>query len=127
VQPVLLGEIKCVKCGVVLAATKTATYREMCLAFQPMLVCCHATPPHCPHQMEFSLRGAPRMPELEHADELAIRCLSPDCLKAGLSLQTRAPLELVGALALVFHTSHEGHPIEMRYRDQTWTSPTKAP
>jgi len=123
----LLGTISCKTCGKKLASTKARSYRDMCFALQPLLVSCHATVPHCPHTLEFSIAGAPREHELEEADDLLIRCLSPACVKQDLHLLTRAPIELVGALTLMFHTSHEGHGMEIKYGSHVWTSPQKQP
>lgn len=49
------------------------------------------------------------------------------CLRCGdipaAHREWMCPQELVSALTLVFHTSHEGHPIKLEYMGMTWESP----
>lgn len=77
----------------------------------------HAGPPHCPHTVEIQqLEGIPVTEE----KEFYIRCLRCEGIR---ELRTTIPKEMVAALTLLFHTSHEGHPIEIQWNGRTWRSP----
>lgn len=84
-----------------------------------LVVAWHATPPHCPHPIKIEFAE-----ELRPEVELIVRCIGPQCHSPQFKeLKTSCPRELVGALTLMFHTSHEGHPIEIVYDGRTWRSP----
>lgn len=114
--------IECVDCKKRLNQVKADTYEQLCFALQPVIIATHATQPHVEHELSFRIVGSPELPKLKE-DELFIRCLFPKCRKAKTTMQTRVPLELVGAATLVFHTAHEGHPLELTYAGRTWRSP----
>lgn len=119
----LKAVLDCVPCKKRLSEAKADTYEELCYALQPLIVAAHATEAHIQHEITFRLVGTSEIPELD-TDELFIRCLAPNCRRTKVTMRTRAPLPLVGALTLVFHTAHEGHPLELTYRGRTWRSPT---
>ena len=85
-----------------------------------LIIACHATMPHCPHELLARFDGQLDAHELEH--ELVIRCLHPGCSDAETT-RTHCPRELVAALTILHHTAHEGHPLELRYGNRTWRSP----
>lgn len=121
----LKAVVECVDCKKRIDEVKADTYEELCYALQPIIVSAHATEAHIKHSIDFRIVGTSEIPQLED-NELFIRCLFPNCRKAKTTLQTRVPLPMVGALTLVFHTSHEGHPLELTYRGRTWRSPVQA-
>jgi hypothetical protein len=96
------------------------TYRDVCMNLQPMLIAVHAARPKA--KLRFVIDGEQ---DMDGATLFRARCLYPGCAKQKLQLESRIPPELVGALTLVFHTSHEGHPIELRYGDHVWRSPVE--
>lgn len=55
--------------------------------------------------------------------ELQLRCLAKHCTK-GKTWSGKVPIELVGAMTIMFHTGHEGHPLEIMYDGETWSTPT---
>ena len=97
-------------------------HEEMVERFQTLLVACHATTPHCAHRLEFNLDGKP----VEGVYELHIRCLHKACKDAGVEVKWMVPTYMVGAAALVFHSSHEGHRLVIAYRDIEIVSPKSA-
>ena len=82
----------------------------------------HATKPHSEHVVTFTLDDWPA-PTVS----LEVECLASGCADRGnvVLLETRCALELVPAIALVFHTSHEGHPLRLRVDGDEWTSPMR--
>lgn len=81
------------------------------------LVAFHATPPHCPHEICLSFED--NYPEKPKGSNILI----VKCLKCGTSQQTLAPIELVSAIVICFHASHEAHPLEFTYGGRTVRSP----
>lgn len=98
---------------------EAATLDELGPLLTAVVVSFHSTPPHCPHAMKIAFVDAARPDIL-----LTLRCIDPRCApNQGREMKTRCPRELIGALTLVFHTSHEGHPIEIEYEGRSWRSP----
>lgn len=114
----LRASVSCTECKQLLGDVDALSRSELCGLVASLVVACHAAQPHCNHVLKASL---PEVCGVEH--ELAIRCLNEACEMMPW-LVTECPIELVGALTLVFHTAHEGHPIELRYGDRSWSSPT---
>lgn len=105
-------------CNLASIELDAATLRELGQILTSALVSFHATHPHCSHEIKIE------MDEVPSNKELYIRCLKPHEQCASVrELRTTAVLEMVGALTLMFHTSHEGHPIEITYDGRSWRSP----
>lgn len=112
------ASVECAECNLLLGEVSALSRHELCALVTSLVAACHATQPHCNHPLRVSL------PEIRgDTRELRIRCLHWNCRDVP-SLVATCAIELVGALTLVFHTSHEGHPIELSYAGQTWASPT---
>jgi len=95
------------------------TLTELGPLLTAIVVAWHATPPHCPHQLKIEFSE-----ELRPDVDLVIRCVGAQCHSPQFrEFKTKCPRELVGALTLLFHTSHEGHPIEIVYDGRSWRSP----
>lgn len=98
---------------------EAATLEELGPLLTAVVVSFHSTPPHCPHPMKIDFVDPARSDVV-----FTLRCIDPRCApNQGREMTTRCPRELIGALTLVFHTSHEGHPIEIEYEGRTWRSP----
>lgn len=111
------ADVECTECKELLGALDGLSRSELSGLVTSLLVACHAAMPHNDHPL------AVRLPEVRGVDrELSIRCLHWLC-KNDAPLVARVPVELVAALTLVFHTSHEGHPIEITFDGRTWSSP----
>jgi hypothetical protein len=77
------------------------------------LVAFHATPPHCPHELVVSFEdNYPTPPE---QNELVVKCL-----KCVTEIRTYTRIELVGAIVICMHASHEAHPLEFSYGGRTF-------
>ncbi len=110
----------------VCAGTEAAVYQEVeaptLSELGPLIAATltlfHATPPHCPHRICMSLEDnyPTQMPRSDN--ELIVRCL-----KCGVDQHTLAPIELVPAIVVVFHSSHEAHPLELSYAGRTIRAP----
>lgn len=95
------------------------TLEELGPLLTAVVVSFHSTPPHCPHPMKIAFVD-PARPEVL----VTWRCLDPRCSPNGnREMKERIPREMIGAMTLVFHTSHEGHPIEIEYGGRSWRSP----
>jgi len=112
------AKVRCAVCGYALATKQYPSLREMLYGSQGLVVSCHATEPHCQHQLELSFDP----PQALVGGELIIECLHSGC-RSKDPWRTKAPLELVGALTLLFHTAHEGHSLKLSYAGQTWQTP----
>lgn len=112
------ASVECTECREALAEVEALSRSELCGIITSLVAACHATHPHTAHTLKACI------PEVRGVErELRIRCLHWSC-KDVEPLVTRCPIELVGALTLVFHTSHEGHPLEFSFDGRTWSSPT---
>ena len=75
------------------------------------------------HQQTVTLGGqvAKLVLEGDTHRELLVECLQcPDG-----KLETAVPPELVGAMTLLLHTAHEGHPMRVTYDGRSWQSPQR--
>lgn len=77
----------------------------------------HVTSPHEVHGVSVDIDSRA---STEH--ELVLQCLRDGCERTR-EMRVMVPYSLVGALTLVFHTSHEGHRLLMSYDGKTWESP----
>lgn len=109
--------IECIECREALAALPSLSRSELCGVIESLVAACHAARPHCSHALRLAIDNTQGVER-----ELTIRCKAKNCARAP-ALVTTCPVELVGALTLVFHTAHEGHPIELTYDGRTWSSP----
>ncbi len=96
---------------------EASTLRELGAILTSALVSFHACQPHCSHEIKIELED-----DVATDKELHIRCFKEAC-DAVREIRTACPIELVGALTLMFHTTHEGHPIEITFDGRTWKSP----
>lgn len=78
----------------------------------PWLLNLHTSPPHVNHPLYILVDGEGSVSD-EGEHEIMIRCLQCDGSQPYHKAAHRAPLALVGALTLMLHTRHEGHPIEL--------------
>lgn len=113
----LTAKIKCTQCNRPLTKQSFETYKELAFGMQALIVACHAAMPHCNHQLEFKVEGDPEYPD---AHELEITCQAVGCRTKKISQKSTVPIELVGAMLLIFHTGHEGHPLEVTYNGERW-------
>jgi hypothetical protein len=121
--PSMKAIISCRQCAgtdkAVRGEVEAATLIELGPLLTALVVAFHATPPHCPHPMEIEF-----VPEPPAEVDFAVRCLDPRCHSPTIKeLRTRCHREMIGALTLMFHTSHEGHPIEIECDGRSWRSP----
>lgn len=107
--------VECVDCAAVLAELSTLEQTEAGL-IESLVAASHATRPHCSHKLRLRLSEVTGIER-----ELSIQCLT--C--KGPPWITTVPIELVGALTLVFHTAHEGHPLQLTYDGRSWSSPIR--
>lgn len=113
--------VTCEECeGTPQAITQTieAPLKDLGSILSAFIVAWHATPPHCPHKMRLDFVETP--PE---SSEVQVRCLKPDCGNAPRETRAIVPIELVGAVVIAHHTSHEAHPLEFSYKGTSWRSP----
>lgn len=107
-------DVRCVECDRVIARTHEP------MGLFSLLIACHATVPHTSHTFEV----VSSMPYAGPKYPLVIECLHPRCPVATGRMIELVPIELVGPLTLVFHSSHEGHRIRVNYGDEyEWMSP----
>jgi len=111
------AEVRCKPCGLVIGELERPTLGELGAELAAVLVGCHARHPHCRHELELEIGGD--VARLPGASEPLVE-LELVCLGDGQKFHTRAPRWLVGALTLVFHTSHEGHPLELVVDGRRW-------
>lgn len=78
----------------------------------PWLLNLHTSPPHVNHALYIQVDGEESVKD-EGEHEIIIRCLQCDGSQPYHKAVHRAPMELVGALTLMLHTRHEGHPLEL--------------
>ena len=109
-----LLQVRCVECDRIIASTGEV------MGLFSLLIACHATYPHTSHTFEL----VSEMPYVGPKHPLVIECLHPKCPVTTGRMIELVPIELVGALTLVFHSSHEGHRIRVTYGDDyDWQSP----
>lgn len=122
----LVASVRCEHCARVVLKASADTWRELAYAMQTLLLATHATRPHTEHRLTFKIEGEALSEEGEPLTEqpYRIECLDKTCKREKVSAGT-APIELMGALALAHHTSHEGHAIKLTWGSRTWTSPSK--
>jgi len=116
----LSAKIVCTECDMVLAETQAKSYRELCFSLPPMFFACHAAAPHHHHTLDFFING--EKPKQE-GKVMVIQCLYKSCRKAKTTMTTTVPIELVGLIAMIFHSAHEGHSVKVMWGDQEWVSP----
>ena len=113
----LTASVECIECRRALGELTALSRSELCGVVASLVVAAHAAQPHCSHPLRVVLDD---VKAIEH--ELTIRCLSRHCTNQPPYVVT-CPIEIVAAIAVIFHTSHEGHPFELTYNGRTWTSP----
>jgi len=87
-----------------------------------MIIGCHASKEHCSHSLKFTIHG-PKMQD-KNKKRLKIECLHNNCIrKKDKFIETDVPIELVSAITIAFHSSHEGHRLKLTYDGETWESP----
>ena len=102
-------------------SVEAETQTELAFAIAAAVLRLHATKPHCEHEIRFESGPLP-------ADDgdLELRCLVSGCderKNAASSLKTRCPIALVPAIALCFHSAHEGHAFSIRWNGREWATP----
>ena len=106
----MIVRVVCASCdGAVVAGPLELSDPEL---IGTLLLAAHAAPPHVgPHKLEVRIDGAvpAAAPGLK---ELRVRCLQ--CQAPELVQQVEHP-GLVSAVVVAFHTSHEGHALEIHY------------
>lgn len=105
-----------------ISRTVEAPTKDLGSILSALLVAWHATPPHCPHRMRIEFEDSAAEPRETH--EVVVRCLKPGCENAPPVTRAVVPIELVGAIVISHHTSHEAHPLEFSYNGDTFRSPT---
>ncbi len=108
--------ITCTECGP-LSTVTADDYRELVFRLQSEMVSAHATKPHHKHPLRFELDDAGK--------QSSPHTIVFDCLACDGHAEYEAPIEMVGAYAILFHTSHEGHRFRMTYRGKSDESPEK--
>ena len=114
----LSASVECIDCQKALGALPSLSRHELCGVIESLLVASHAAQPHCNHALRAVVEGASGVER-----ELTIRCKHRHCAATVPPFVVMCPIELVGALTIVFHASHEGHPLELTYDGRTWSSP----
>lgn len=104
--------------GKALTSQKFSTYKELAFGIQALLVGCHAVVPHCNHQLDLRITGEPE----SERHELVIACEATACRLKKIKATHHVPIELVGAMVLIFHTGHEGHPLRVWYAGEEWAT-----
>jgi hypothetical protein len=104
------------------------TSMELCAQSLAVGVAMHACKAHQAHKVQLRLEPETARSLLGEGarKHLHIECLAGGCSDRATPTQLDAglvPAELIGALALCFHTSHEGHPFRITWGDQSWESP----
>ncbi len=80
------------------------------------LVGCHAMHSSCTLAVRFDAPPAADRPR----EDMTVTCMG-----CKVTVKHHVPIELVGALVLVFHTGHEGHHLHLTYGDESWTTPDR--
>ena len=83
-----------------------------------MLIGAHAKM-HAGHRISVEINETSGLEE----KRLDIRCLSTSCRANTKEWSQMVPVELVGAMVIVFHTEHEGHALDVVWGGRSWTSP----
>ena len=110
--------VGCKNCNVELSCADVPSIKELGPAAATLLIEAHACVPHCPHTLTLNFDGEVG----GAAKEVIVRCIKDQC--DGLrEIKTTVPIELVPAMVVLMHTSHEGHPLELVYDDVVWRSP----
>ena len=111
--------VRCLDCDLdtgVIEAERT----DIGYVLVPSLLSTHAAMPHCPHRLAFLFR-----------DDAATAAAQFECLEVGCKAQRAATYAVappfVGAAAIAFHASHEGHRFRMTYGAIVLESPEKPP
>lgn len=101
-------------------AAEAATLTELGEVASGLLLAGHVADNHAGHALELTLQDVPE----PKGCTLKLRCLYPGCTRGELvQTHSECPPWMVGALTICFHTSHEGHPLEVTFNDRTWRSP----
>ena len=120
---VLLASLIEEESGQRLAKITAPNWRELCFKMESLIVAAHAAAPKS--TLKFHIDGHQA---LVNSKTLHIECLNDSCVKASApQLDENVPLELVGAMTLVFHTAHEGHRLSVVYDGVKWQSPLVRP
>jgi len=101
-----------------LAKVTATSWYELTREMESLIVAAHAALPKS--KLKFQLDGEPEFDQSKH---FKARCLHPSCDRAKVQLEDKIPIELVGMMTLIFHTAHEGHPMEVTFDGRTWRSP----
>lgn len=97
-----------------------ASYKECVLGLQGLLISSHAKSTHVTHQLAFKIEGEEASSEPK---TLEIQCASVACRADTKSWSGKVPIELVGAMTIMFHTGHEGHPLRIIWDGEAWETP----
>lgn len=81
------------------------------------VLCLHSTPPHTNDPLKLTATYN----DTDEAYDLLIKC--GKCNLEGGEWRVRVPRYLVGAVAITFHASHEGHPLYFEYLGHKFKSP----
>lgn len=128
----MLIAVQCEECKREVACLDTqhadVTFVEEGHLAELLLLAMHASPPHqAPHTLNFTLDGkaAGTFAMGGAVVELEIECQAPECLRQGRSkyLYKNLPAYCVGAVAISFHSGHEGHPMCIRLDGKQIYSP----
>lgn len=114
--------LECAPCEKVVGALVAPDLGTLGALSAGWALCAHATPPHCGHQQAaaFKIQAA----ELLGSRDIEFHCLHQACVeKNAPAWRTRCPIELAPALAILFHTGHEGHRFRFTYDGVTFESP----
>lgn len=114
----LRATVFCFDCEAELTTVEAGSARELGVLLASTVLCAHSTTAHRKHQVTVEQEGeAPSAPG-------TVRSLKIECLAGDEAVwETACPLELVPALALVFHTGHEGHRMRLTYDGRAWSTP----
>jgi hypothetical protein len=122
----------CLTCGEKLCILTHEDPKRLAYGIPLALLTAHAEKAHLGCRFGFELDVSP---VLSSPKKLRIACLVPACrerFRAGkppgpFELETECPIELIPALAIVYHAAHEGHALRIEWDGSVWQSPGWAP
>jgi len=111
--------VHCDTCEKLLGETRTEDVNSpLATAF---LALAHFTLPHsASHKLRLLIDGRD-LQALDGEHHIELRCLHAQCAhRHDRIASTTAPAWLVSAMAIVFHASHEGHPLQLIVDGKLW-------
>lgn len=122
----LRATVRCSRCDDAAIVLTAHSLDELAALTSSAILCVHATKAHVTHVVSAEPEIGSLPPEKDWPTIL-LRCLVPGCAEKGqvTELEVRAPLVLAPAIALLFHSAHEGHAFRLSVGGYSWETPIR--